>query len=61
MPISPSYSSSFFFLFHRSTVFTEQLLLLQTVKQVLKYSYPGLRPFENSCFARQVQDIYQNA
>ena len=44
MPISPSYSS-FFFLFHGSTAFTEQGISLETVKGYLKYSYPGLQLF----------------
>ena len=43
MPISLSYSS--FFLFRRSTAFTEQGIPLETVKGYLKYSYPGLRLF----------------
>ena len=41
MPISPSYSSSFF-LFRGSTAFTEQVLSLETIKRFLKYFYPGL-------------------
>ena len=45
MPISPSYSSSFF-LFCGSTALTEQVLLLETVKRFLKYPYPGLQSFK---------------
>ena len=53
MHIYQPYSSSFFFflfLFHGSTAFTEWVLSLETIKVFLKYSYPGLRPFENSVF-----------
>ena len=46
MPISPYYSSFFFFfLFRGSTAFTEQGILLEPIKGYLKYSYPGLQLF----------------
>ena len=45
MPISPSYSSSCFVGLQPSQ---KGVISLEMAKGFIKYSYPGLRPFENS-------------
>ena len=42
-----SISLLFFFLFHRCRAYIEWALSLNTAKQSLEYSYPGLQLFKN--------------